>query len=140
VTWKNKEIKFRAWIPDKKEMIKVDALVLSENVFRDYRVPHILDEHNDIYDLNGVFLMQYTGCKDRDGKEIYEGDVLQVLDDFLGIVRFKDGCHYLVLLNGDNDYASCLCLRNYNVSPIKIVGNIFENPEIVEQYSPKKQT
>jgi uncharacterized phage protein (TIGR01671 family) len=78
---------------------------------------------------------QYTGLKDKNGKDIYEGDVLKLDDDWekygaaAGInyeVKFIDGCFRMKSKNGLG--------RGYHLeddSEFEIIGNIHENPELL---------
>lgn len=84
-------------------------------------------QHFDDYDC----IMQSTGLKDKNGKEIFEGDILHGKDDegdFLDIVKYdKDNA---VWIRGSVYYSSSLNF-NENVKTLSVVGNIYENPEIL---------
>lgn len=76
---------------------------------------------------------QFTGLFDKNGKEIYEGDIL-----FIGVkegariynkVGIKDGCFGYV---GENT-GELMPFCHYNVTE-KIVGNIYDNPELLTTY------
>ena len=78
-----------------------------------------------------VILMQSTGLKDKNGKEIFEGDILYGYagEDFWEIVEFdtEEG----KWIRKDIWYNSKLCLSENNEF-MEIVGNIYENPELLE--------
>lgn len=115
--------KFRSW--HKNEMTGVKKINFSTNEV-------VYD--NDIgfyHQLNHDALMQSTGLFDRNGVEIFEGDVVKlkytVLSDyeFFKVTRFRGGSWRI-----DNQQrGSELWLRNEDC---EIVGNIYENPELVE--------
>ena len=117
-------IKFRAWDKTTEEMLQVKALILAENTLLGCGgKPHIFDEHNDLHPLNEVALMQYTGLKDKNGKEIYEGDIAILPDRWPKFpVRYIDG---MFCLEGTS-----WPLHEY-YEECEIIGNIYENPELL---------
>ena len=83
-----------------------------------------------------VILMQSTGLKDKNGKEIFEGDILAVEtdDETLNVNVFWDEEHALFMFeskqyNGKEALAELLEDYSY---PFEIIGNIYENPELLE--------
>lgn len=91
-----RDIKFRAWLKDDKRMVEVRSIDFHEegNI--------ITVNYNDIFGFefneNEIELMQYTGLKDKNGKEIYEGDIVKfeghgyISNVQCGEVIFKNGC------------------------------------------------
>lgn len=67
----NREIKFRVWDVGNKEMLEVQELDF-ESTFYGGRIAIRPDQYNDCFDTEDMILMQYTGLKDKNGKEIYE--------------------------------------------------------------------
>ena len=66
-----KEIKFRIWDTENKEMLKVKELDF-EPTFYGGRIAFRPDQYNDYFDTEDMILMQYTGLKDENEDEIYE--------------------------------------------------------------------
>ena len=120
-----REIKFRAW--DRDQMFENVAVVDGKPLRRTYFA-------TDIY---GPFwqkstLMQYTGLKDKNGKEIYEGDILEFDAEEWGSPDEKDrrwavewdavdGCWQ----TGGGTTSECSAWK-------EVIGNIHENPELIE--------
>ena len=71
-------------------------------------------------------IMQYTGLKDKNGKDIYEGDIFTITtgEEETNIVEFYNG-EYFLLDHGLN-------LSKWN-NDGKVIGNIYENPELVKE-------
>ncbi|GAB0167476.1 YopX family protein [Lysinibacillus sp. CTST325] len=139
----SREIKFRAWdktynfmsykvlvgnTDSKDENYTAHCMWIEpENVDYD-REPGWMhfDEHSD------VILMQYTGLKDKNGKEIYERDIVKVEipvvsvnEDFIGRVEMFEGRWWI-----DN---GCDAIPLWSeTNEISVLGNIFENLELLE--------
>jgi len=73
-----------------------------------------------------ISIMQYTGIKDINGKEIYEGDMLDC-GDFIGKVEFNPSFCAFVITDG-YEIKTFLDVGN----EVKVIGNIYENPNLVE--------
>lgn len=115
-------IKFRAWINDIKRM---DYLEESASLGFVTNNPY------------GYPIMQFIGLKDKNGKEIYEKDVAAPMsNDFQPkykgnwIIDFEDGT--FVAKRKDGNYNQWLPYWSYDIFAVEIIGNIYENPELIE--------
>jgi uncharacterized phage protein (TIGR01671 family) len=117
-----REIKFRAWIEKDKYMFYQDNQYLNSFVRR--VCMFLADmEHESYLDRNlDEYLMQYTGLKDKNGKEIYEGDVVTTDGDNEPLtVRYAEGpAGFFPFWALGNTYL------------YKVVGNKYENPELLK--------
>jgi len=133
-----REIKFRAWDKRNKEMADSKILWLKLN---GAELTHISLKKKDfgIFDfIDQVELMQYTGLKDKNGKEIYEGDIVT---GYTSYENDNDAREWTVNkpANVYWDEEFCAFYPFYlnarwrcNVVDIEVIGNIYENPELLE--------
>ncbi|MCK5605330.1 hypothetical protein KAR91_25785 [Candidatus Pacearchaeota archaeon] len=86
-------------------------------------------------DDNDATIMQFTGLKDKNGKEIYEGDTIG-FGHFLYRVKFKNGAFIVCDLKYNNPsilLSEMIRKRNIAKTGIEVVGNIHENPELLKK-------
>ena len=124
-----REIKFRAWNKDKRRMF--DVFGLDPN----HVIPWRVGEYLDCPHREDVVLMQYTGLKDKHGKEIYQGDIIKFISldggnpTIITWVIFENGAfrdfYYGEPLSSHIDMQHC-------GNPFSVIGNIYENPELLE--------
>lgn len=115
-------LKFRAWNTTNKEMSK--PFNLFKDVGTDYDGALLLvnEKKNFYLDGNSLILMQFTGIKDRNEKEIYEGDILKLSDLVTEEIIFREG-----------QFLPKYCLPHESADSMRdgeVVGNIYQNPEL----------
>ena len=123
----SREIKFRAWVKKERKMVNVETLFIGIN-----RLCFGNSKTEDLFfrDFEEVELMQYTGLKDKNGKEIYEGDIVILNDaeeENRCVVKYKYGSYILV----DGDLRENL--SNVEDKFLEVIGNIYENKNLLEE-------
>lgn len=121
--------KFRAWDKDRKYMEYTDENLL---VCFGGNGKVVLTDLSSVYSncegMENFELMQSTGLKDKNGTEIYEGDIVKNIYDEIYVVKWFDAGFYLEeRYNGGFDYSELHFGNNKEV-----IGNIYENPELLE--------
>lgn len=89
----------------------------------------LLDEKQSLY-FGKYELQQCTGLKDKNGKLIYEGDIVQVLDDEIPYIIEYEQDRAMFVIHSEIDRVCCN-FDNYSGSELEIIGNIYENPELI---------
>ncbi len=144
-----REIRFRAWHPVNKVMVYFDPLVLVNDMFQCGHLMQLMKDKSEL-------LQQFTGLKDKNGKEIYEGDVVTRLKlnyikdgafdrdkcmeyiDF-GVVEYMDYNCQFMLARRQNPGLTNHCNNSIDIRPstdsleYEIIGNIYENKELLKQ-------
>ena len=119
-----KEIKFRAWSFSTKDFVNPARIELSP--------------HGNLFDLYGesIEIQQFTGLKDKNDNDIYEGDIVKDLDGDNCVVEFNHGSFIIrgkviipfwsiLSVNGE------CSARTISPKTFEIIGNIFENPQLL---------
>uniref|UniRef100_A0A6M3KJG8 Putative YopX protein n=1 Tax=viral metagenome TaxID=1070528 RepID=A0A6M3KJG8_9ZZZZ len=117
-----REIKFRAWDKEKKQILVPLACVFHFSIDGFQGVEYHGGGHVIFLQKNHVELMQCTGLKDKNGKEIYEGDIINE-----GVIKNK----IVSWFPGQ----CCFNIGYYHPEAQKrheILGNIYENPELIK--------
>ena len=121
-----REIKFRAWLPAGTDI--GDGEIEKGQMCYDLA----FEEYEPINDLlRGVdHLMQYTGLKDKNGKEIYEGDILK--EETEGSIPFAIEWEQEQWV--EDGFVSGFSCLSTGANCYEVIGNIWENPELLEAY------
>lgn len=124
-----REIKFRAWDSVQEVMLPVENIDFRNDLIT------LNEDDNSLTDtFEMITLMQYTGMKDKNGKEIYEGDIVGHLNMRAEII-FENGSFEFKWLDKITKK-----VRRYNEPMFKntsitfeVIGNIYENKELLEE-------
>jgi len=128
---KFREIKFRAW--DK--VCKPNRIKTWEQLLAQYQLTHV-------FVSDYFILMQYTGLKDKNGKEIYEGDIVSFEDAECDAEGYNDNVFLNRGVVSYDEVSMCYSFSNrqtvemedlYIPTDAEIIGNIYENPELLEE-------
>lgn len=148
----NREIKFRAWDKENKcfwrniyEAYKGSLEELSINLNGRLHIRNISGMHDESTFYDRFELMQYTGLKDKNGKEIYEGDIIKEEQGDKFIVKFGE---FIIIEYDERQYGYYAEEINKTESEIGltgkfplfkwgcaqsiVIGNIHENPELLK--------
>ena len=130
-TIRQREIKFRVWNKERKEMWSMDNLLDVDGTTPFQDILRNLNGEKDIWKL-----MQFTGLLDKNGKEIYEGDILDWGDNFPSVVIWSklaggETPGFELEEKGDYEYPIYHTLSAYT-NPFEVIGNIYENPELLK--------
>lgn len=131
-----REIKFRAWDKINKILTKTFGLSDLHYTTADDGI-HFGEAFAcfPFYDLRDFVLMQFTGLHDKNGKEIYEGDILRREFEVFEVMWCEAGYDSVLAFHaiGKNKASSNHYYGGWNGNDMEVIGNIHENPELLRE-------
>ena len=120
-----RDIKFRVWDNERNTMFNSKSVDID---FFEGKIEITSDtiRYDEVYtdEIKDFELMQYVGCKDKNNKEIYEGDIVKT-KEHIGQIIYSKGMFFI-------DVKEDFYLPIYNVTEfMEVIGNIYENPELL---------
>jgi uncharacterized phage protein (TIGR01671 family) len=130
-----REIKFRVWNVSKSfyetDDTQWDGFIDQYGLV--FRRETGTSEVHQIKDQKDFVVEQYTGLKDADGKEIYEGDILENWSGNRDVVTFSRGAFMVCAIHECRVKLPRMTLSQTPLSHMKVIGNIHENPELLNR-------
>ena len=135
--------RFRAWNKATKEMYGADDIIAINFEEKEICVQTIYFEQGlpdsrdlDYYDFDDIVLMQSTGMRDKNDREIFEGDILRVtnLSSWLEVVSFNEDKAMFISkeIKREVEETPLYDLFNTDIFEIETIGNIYTNPKLAE--------
>ena len=120
-----REIKFKVWCKGTSENLNFNKpryIKQNDFIFRKY-FPHFPDLGDE---EDNFVIEQFTGLKDKEGKEIYEGDIVEY-GQVKALIIFSSGAFFVQTLEKEVSLVS-----NHAQFILKVIGNIHQNPELLK--------
>jgi len=129
-----RDIKFKAYLPAIGQMVNVKAIDFENDFIKHEDVDWDVMRNKEIpvkkvTSLFNCVLMQYTGLHDKNGKEIYEGDIVKRFDTDKGVevIWYNDEAYF-----DFKEQTSYFLQNRYSERYYEVIGNVWENPELLE--------
>lgn len=130
--------RFQVWNKATKEVHEADDIITIDFEEKQICVKTLFFEKVSYYDLDDVVLMQSTGVRDKNGKEIFEGDIIAIeVEDLEAPVNAKVFCNndigvLMFHVFEDNEDVPMVELLEDNSVAFAVIGNIWEDGELLD--------
>ena len=130
-----RDIKFRCWDTENKEMLEVQELDYEDSYNGQPMIRTTM--YSDYFDTEDMILMQYVGLKDKNEKEIYEGDIVKFrfkddreeFPDLIGYIEYQTTFTAFRIMSNQGSFKIDIT----EIKFIEVIGNIYENPKLLEE-------
>ena len=130
----SREIKFRAWLKEEKKIVNVETIDFTDKSIQYLEKSEIINAYLlRRVSFDDVELMQYTGLNDKNDKEIYEGDILFFRDENTKYVVVWQDAAFIIKSIEIRKYSEKMCWLDDTEICCEIVGNIYENKNLLEE-------
>ncbi len=121
-----RETKYRAWDKEDKKMLP--PLSLRNGIIYSVDSGYFFCGLWDDYFIDELILLEYTGLKDKNGKEIYEGDITSIKEHMNPLVEIQKA-----VVTWDKETTGFLGIGFFPWNMVEVIGNIYENPELLRK-------
>ena len=137
-----REVKFRAWLKRRRTKIMCKVTMINFDLKSVYLLDHERGVELGWYDFNEIELLEYTNLKDKNGVEIYEGDVVESqLGIKYEVCFFEPSGAFGAITNYPyydhkwfDDFSNMCVINNQETyKSLEVIGNIYENKELLNE-------
>jgi len=131
-------IKFRAWDKRKKQWVSVGFHIFGETTLFRLNESYCLENRENgegsLERMNDIEVTQFTGLTDKNGKDIYEGDILKLIDEYRGkgerpVYVIWENLQWM--MQGTMHYSHKDFIGNYCIDKMEVIGNLYENEKLL---------
>ena len=130
-----RDIKFRCWDTENKEMLEVQELDYEDSYNGQPMIRTTM--YSDYFDTEDMILMQYVGLKDKNEKEIYEGDIVKFrfkddreeFPDLIGYIEYQTTFTAFIIMSNQGSFKIDIT----EIKFIEVIANIYKNLELLEK-------
>jgi uncharacterized phage protein (TIGR01671 family) len=123
--------RFRAWHNELGRMMSIKNIWFQDSRLEELELNDaVMNDYITAYP-DEIELMQSTGLKDKNGKEIFEGDILKS-NKYITSVFYEEGAYCVKFCRTTNTTVTMNVISFIEKYKTKVIGNIYENPELLE--------